>query len=109
MNLDIHIEEAENQKNVFLSGEIDTYTAPKLRESLIPLTEQSGVEVIVDLSEVQYIDSTGLGIFVGVLKASDSNGSSLTLTGMSERIKRLFVITGLDEVINIVDRREEAK
>ena len=109
MNLDIHIEETENQKNVFLTGEIDTYTAPKLRESLIPLTEQSGVEVIVDLSEVQYIDSTGLGIFVGVLKASDSNGSSLTLTGMSERIKRLFVITGLDEVINIVDRREEAK
>ncbi|MCM2677034.1 STAS domain-containing protein [Alkalicoccobacillus plakortidis] len=109
MNLDIRVEELENQKNVFLSGEIDTYTAPKLREALIPLTEQNGGELIVDLSEVQYIDSTGLGIFVGVLKASDTNGSTLTLIGMSERIKRLFVITGLDEVINIVDRREEAK
>lgn len=109
MNLDIRVEELESQKNVFLAGEIDTYTAPKLKETLVPLTEGSGVEVVVDLSEVQYIDSTGLGVFVGVLKATDSNNSTLTLVGMSERIKRLFVITGLDEVMNIVDRGEEAK
>ncbi|TSB45853.1 STAS domain-containing protein [Alkalicoccobacillus porphyridii] len=109
MNLDIQVEENGNQKNVLLSGEIDTYTAPKLREALIPLAEASGSQLIIDLSEVQYIDSTGLGIFVGVLKATDTNGGSLTLTGMTERIKRLFVITGLDEVITIVDRREEAK
>lgn len=109
MNLDIHVEENGNQQNVFLSGEIDTYTAPKLREELIPLAEKGGNQIIINLSEVQYIDSTGLGIFVGVLKATDASGSSLTLTGMTERIKRLFVITGLDEVITIVDGREEAK
>ena len=53
------------------------------------------MKMIIDLSEVSYMDSTGLGVFVGVFKALRANEGNLILTGMSDRLKRLFDITGL--------------
>ncbi len=94
-----------NMTILFLSGEIDAYTAPKLREELMPLTEL-GKSIKVDLTDVHYIDSTGLGIFIGALKATHIHKGDLVLAGMSERIRRLFTITGLNEVITIEE--EEA-
>ncbi|ADC49895.1 MULTISPECIES: STAS domain-containing protein [Alkalihalophilus] len=110
MNLDIRHEQSEGAELVYVTGEIDAYTAPKLRSTLTPLAEQGSNKIIVDLTNVQYIDSTGLGIFVGILKLTDSKDSSLVLTGLSERVHRLFTITGLDEVIQIEPiKGEEAK
>ncbi|GAE26451.1 anti-sigma F factor antagonist [Halalkalibacter wakoensis JCM 9140] len=100
MNLSIRYEEKAELVVVYLSGEIDAYTAPKLREELIPFAEE-GTNVRIDLSGVDYIDSTGLGVFIGVLKATDVHDGRLTLVGMSPRVQRLFTITGLDEVMTI--------
>ena len=60
--------------------------------------------MIIDLSEVSYMDSTGLGVFVGVFKSLRANEGNLILTGMSDRLKRLFDITGLAEVMDISTR-----
>lgn len=106
MNLSIRSEQVDRTYHIHLAGEIDAYTAPQLRESLLPLAEKEDYEINIHLDEVEYIDSTGLGVFVGVLKATDANGSNLTLLGMSSRIKRLFTITGLDEVITIKGAKE---
>ncbi|MFC0472364.1 STAS domain-containing protein [Halalkalibacter kiskunsagensis] len=100
MNLSIRQEENQGVIVLYLSGEIDAFTATKLREELIPLAEL-GQTVRVDLSNVDYIDSTGLGVFIGALKAIHDKNGTLTLAGMSKRIQRLFSITGLDEVISI--------
>jgi anti-sigma B factor antagonist len=110
MNLEIkHIEEMDKHY-LFLTGEIDVYTANKLKDALLPLTEQEAAEVIVDFSQVDYIDSTGLGIFIGALKSTHKNKSFIKLIGMIDRVRRLFKITGLDEVISIEEStREEAK
>ncbi|SDO32108.1 STAS domain-containing protein [Alkalicoccus daliensis] len=109
MNLDIQVSEHENKNVAQVSGEVDVYTATKLKETLTPLAEQEDKELVVDLSGVDYIDSTGLGIFIGALKASEKSGTSLTLTGLNSRVKRLFEITGLHEVIDIDStKREEA-
>ena len=110
LNLSINHQSTEEAQYVFLKGEIDVYTSTQLKEEIIPLVEKRGNKVIVDLTEVEYIDSTGLGIFIGALKASRKNESSIKLTGLSERVRRLFSITGLDEVIEIEETsREEAK
>ncbi|MBM7096819.1 MULTISPECIES: STAS domain-containing protein [Alteribacter] len=109
MNLHIDIKENGPERYVSLAGEIDVYTVPKLKEELIPVTEEPNKQVIVDLSGINYIDSTGLGVFIGALKATDQSGSSLKITGVNDRVRRLFTITGLDEVIEIeVNEREEA-
>ncbi|WP_044641155.1 STAS domain-containing protein [Risungbinella massiliensis] len=91
---------------IAVEGEIDVYTAPQLREKLLPLcaTEQT---VTVNLREVEYIDSTGLGVLIGAYKAQRSVGGKLVLVGMNQRLQRLFRITGLDEVMEIEQKVQE--
>ncbi|MDY7221024.1 STAS domain-containing protein [Halalkalibacterium halodurans] len=110
MNLDIYLEKDQDTVLLNVEGEIDAYTAQELREKLLPLTEIKGRQVVVHLADVHYIDSTGLGIFIGALKSAHQHGSFLKLTGVTPRVRRLFDITGLDEVIEIDDHeREEAR
>lgn len=101
MNLQIETEARETEAIVHLSGEIDAYTASQLREKLIPLTEKENQHIIIDLKNVNYMDSTGLGVFIGALKSCKKNQSTMVLTGATDRVKRLFTITGLDEVMKI--------
>lgn len=101
MNINVQIETEESGKLVIVEGEIDAYTAPKLRESLLPLTEIENETITVDLSAVNYMDSTGLGVFIGAYKASQKHLSRLKLKGMTERVERLFEITGLMELMDI--------
>ena len=110
MNLSIKESRQGSAVYLYLTGEVDAYTAPRLREVLIPLAERPQEEIIVNLEGVSYIDSTGLGIFIGALKATHVNKSTMRLSGVTNRIRRLFTITGLDEVIDIEqDKKEEAK
>ncbi|WLR51060.1 anti-sigma factor antagonist [Bacillus tianshenii] len=101
MNLKVDIIHNDSQIEVSVFGEVDAYTAPKLRESLIPLTEEEGVDIFVNLAGVDYMDSTGLGVFIGALKSSRKHNSTLKLHGMTDRVERLFQITGLNEVMDI--------
>lgn len=101
MNLEIGLSVEGSQSILSLSGEIDAYTAPKLKESLNPLTEQQGQEVIVDLENVNYMDSTGLGVFISALKSTKENDSKMKLVNIQDRVLRLFQITGLDEIIDV--------
>ncbi|SDJ04870.1 STAS domain-containing protein [Natribacillus halophilus] len=106
MNLDVKTETLAEGAKLLVSGEIDAYTAPQLKEALMPLAEKREAYVVVDLDGVNYIDSTGLGIFVGALKAADQNNGTLRLISLNERVRRLFSITGLDEMIDIDEKRE---
>jgi anti-sigma B factor antagonist len=102
MNLTVSVDEGNARHiNVSLSGEIDAYTAPKLKDSLVPASEITGTKMTVDLSEVSYMDSTGLGVFVGIFKTLRANDGDLQLVGLSDRLQRLFEITGLSEIMNI--------
>lgn len=101
MNLSVNVQEGSNVKVLEVSGEIDAYTAPELKQTLMPLMKESGNEIEVDLENVQYMDSTGLGVFVSALKASKESGSHYTLKNVQDRVFRIFEITGLSEIIEI--------
>ncbi|EKN62366.1 STAS domain-containing protein [Schinkia azotoformans] len=101
MNLKIDIEESQNGRVVKLAGEVDVYTAPMLRDAIIPLTVENDSNLIVDMTKVSYMDSTGLGVFIGAFKSSHQYRSTLKLIGVTEKIERLFQITGLSEIIDI--------
>lgn len=101
MNLDIHTTNESEHTLINLEGELDAFTAPKLKEDLYALVSKKDNQVIVDLSAVNYMDSTGLGIFIGALKASKQYNSHIILRNPQERIQRLFSITGLTEVMEI--------
>lgn len=102
MNLNIDVKQPEDHYSVMtLEGEVDAFTAPKLKQELLPLTESEEAVVEVDLAAVNYMDSTGLGIFISALKSTKEYGSKMKLTHMQERVYRLFKITGLTEIMDI--------
>ncbi|WP_019244119.1 MULTISPECIES: anti-sigma factor antagonist [Bacillus] len=101
MNMVINIEQVESGVKISISGEIDAYTAPELREKLFPLAEQASIKMTIDLTNVSYMDSTGLGVFVGAFKMVRANDGEFQIVGLSQRLKRLFDITGLTEVMQI--------
>jgi anti-sigma B factor antagonist len=84
-----------------VAGEVDAYTAPMLREQIRELAAKGAVHLIVDLSRVDFLDSTGLGTLVGGLKRLREAGGTLTLVITAPRILRLFQITGLTKVLVI--------
>ncbi|MRX72084.1 anti-sigma factor antagonist [Bacillus lacus] len=107
MNVKIDSSTQDNNKTlVHVEGEIDAFTAPKLREQLIPLAEQEQPNITINLSKVSYMDSTGLGVFVGLLKVVRKNEGQLELVELSDRLERLFEITGLSDIIDISSKSE---
>ncbi|WP_425402482.1 STAS domain-containing protein [Knoellia sinensis] len=87
---------------VTVSGEVDVYTAPQLRSALEESIAAGRTQLVVDLEDVGFLDSTGLGVLVGrlkVLKKLDDGWLRVVCT--NERILRLFGITGLDRVLPV--------
>ncbi|MFZ7943215.1 MULTISPECIES: anti-sigma factor antagonist [Bacillaceae] len=101
MNIKIDKQQNGEEIVVRVGGEIDAFTAPKLRDELASLAEGENQTIIVNLKDVSYLDSTGLGVFVGVFKQMKKNGGELQLVELSDRLKRLFQITGLSHIMNI--------
>jgi anti-sigma B factor antagonist len=93
---------------VSVGGEIDVYTAPKLREQLIDLVASGKYHLVVDMEHVDFLDSTGLGVLVGGLKRVRAHDGSLELVCSQERILKIFRITGLTKVFTIHSSVEEA-
>jgi len=91
-----------------VGGEIDVYTAPKLRERLIEIVNSGQRHVIVDLGRVDFLDSTGLGVLVGAHRRLRARDGSLDLVCPHERLLKVFRITGLDNVFDIHASVEEA-
>ncbi|WP_163971710.1 STAS domain-containing protein [Oceanobacillus halotolerans] len=101
MDLVIDVIEGEHKSVIQVKGEIDAYTAPQLKKTLLPLTKSDGHMIEVNLEHVTYMDSTGLGVFISALKSTKEYNSKLILTDLQERVLRLFNITGLNEIFDI--------
>src|SRR5690348_5300066 len=94
----------ENDRTVVeVGGEIDVYTAPKLRECISGLVDDGQRQIIVDLEKVEFMDSTGLGVLVGAPKRVRSVEGNLDLVCTQERLLKIFRITGLSKVFPIHD------
>ncbi|MGH3745071.1 MAG: STAS domain-containing protein [Mycobacteriales bacterium] len=84
-----------------VGGEIDVYTAPKLREKIIDVVAGGSYHLVVDMEKVEFLDSTGLGVLVGALKRVRAHDGSLALVCTQDRILKIFKITGLTKVFPI--------
>ena len=91
-----------------VAGEVDVYTAPRLREALLELFYSGHYDVVVDIRGVEFLDSTGLGVLVGGLKRVRQHDGSIQLVCTQERILKIFRITGLTKVFAIRETVEEA-
>ena len=100
---------AEGDRTVVsVAGEIDVYTAPKLREQIVALVDEGHYHLVVDMSGVEFLDSTGLGVLVGGLKKVRAHEGSLDLVCNQDRLLKIFRITGLAKVFVIHESAEAA-
>ena len=108
MELGLDVTESDGATVLAVRGEVDVYTAPKLREKIVELVAQGRYRIIVDLEAVDFLDSTGLGVLVGGLKRVRSHDGDLALVCTHQRILKVFEITGLTKVFAIHDSVETA-
>ncbi len=88
-----------------VDGEINISTSPDLKKQF---EKQPAKKLVVDLTKVNYIDSSGLATLVELLKKTKGQGGNLALAGMSEKVKSLFEITKLDKLFPIFAAQQEA-
>lgn len=84
-----------------VAGEVDLYTAPSLREKVISLVEQGARNLLVNLEQVGFMDSSGLGVLVAGLKRLKEAGGDMALVCRNGPALKVLAITGLDRVFRV--------
>jgi anti-sigma B factor antagonist len=93
---------------VELTGEVDIYTAPRFKDDLVALIDDGATQVVVDLSQVTFIDSTALGVLIGGVKRLHEVGGTMRVVVATRPVERILSITGLDTVLAVFATRDEA-
>ena len=99
--LQVAVSGAEPEYEVRLLGELDMSTAPQLRDELLRLVSGGATMVTVDLSELAFVDSTGLSVLITGLKRLRKQGGEMALRSPTPGTRRVLEITGLTEVFPI--------
>jgi anti-sigma B factor antagonist len=97
----VRVSGADAGYEVRLLGELDMSTAPQLREELLRLASNGATQVTVDLSELQFVDSTGLSVLIAGLRRLRERGGDMALRSPTPGTLRVLEITGLTEIFSI--------
>jgi len=95
-------------QTIAVGGELDAYTAPRLLEAVTGALDEGHAWLLVDLGEVQYIDSVGLGILIGGAKRAAERNGDLAVACSRPNVRRVFEVSGTAELLNVVDSVGEA-
>jgi anti-sigma B factor antagonist len=106
LSLDTHHE--DGRTIIAVGGEIDVYTAPKLRDKITELVGNGEYHLVIDMEKVDFLDSTGLGVLVGGVKKVRAHDGSMRLICNQERLLKIFRITGLAKVFAIHGSQADA-
>jgi anti-sigma B factor antagonist len=108
MDLEVETGKRGQTDVLTLRGEIDVYTAPRLRQAIIDLVEGGATHIVIDMGAVDFLDSTGLGVLVGGLKRVKVQDGELAIVTSQDKILKIFDITGLNKVFSIHDSLDAA-
>jgi anti-sigma B factor antagonist len=108
--VNIHRKTLSDEVAVFApAGELDAYTGPQLREELSGAVDDGVRWLVLDMAQVEYIDSVGLGIIVGAAKRTIERAGNLAVVASRANVLRVFEISGTRELLNVVETMEEAR
>ena len=93
---------------IAVQGELDLFTAPELRARINEAVDEGTRQLVIDLSETAFLDSTGLGVLLGALKRIRSCQGQLVIIDSDENLLRTFRVAGIDQILTIVASEEEA-
>ncbi len=106
MDLGINVNKSESGTIVATTGELDVHSAGSLEKVLQDLISQGDSTIVLDLTGLEFLDSTGLGVMVKALKWAQDAGGSLRVVADDEKITKVFTITGLEEALSLTSTNE---
>lgn len=98
----MELDREQNTAVVFLENRLDASTAPEFKNFINDLTKKQYINLVVDLANVQFIDSSGLGVLVTALRSVSQQGGDIKISGPTPEVQSLFSLTRLDKVFDIV-------
>jgi anti-sigma B factor antagonist len=107
MDLVVHVDERGGWAVVRASGDLDLTTAPRLREAVVTIVVNGQPRVVLDLQAVDFVDSTGLGVLVGLLKRTRSQGGDLRLVSTRPSLRKVLDLTGLHHALPLAAAVED--
>jgi anti-sigma B factor antagonist len=108
LRLGIDVQNSSGHPVLHVTGEIDIYTAPLFKQAVVNLVSEGNKDVIIDLSGVTFMDSSGFGTLLGATRRLRPTGGGLHLAGPNSTIQRMLRLTRLDSIMRIYDSPEEA-
>lgn len=109
MSLVINLETKKDVLLIRLKGELDHHTAENLRNQVSEKIEKNNIHhIILNLEELAFMDSSGLGVILGRYKQIQSQGGEMVVCSISPAVKRLFDMSGLFKIIRLVDDEQYA-
>ncbi len=88
---------------VTVRGEVDLYTAPQLHSALVDALDDGAHRLVVDMSGVEFCDSTGMNVLLSGMKRSREKGGDLELAAPRPAVTKILEVTGLDGVFTVID------
>ena len=99
-DFDVLVSRTDSAAVIELVGDVDLYNAPQLQEAIRELLASGQHRILVDLSRVEYIDSSGLGTLVGGLRRAREQDGDLTIRDASPRVRKVLTVTGLHKIFD---------
>jgi len=93
---------------ITVEGDIDASSSIQLDDCLSKQVKTSQSLIAIDCSELHYISSAGLGVFMSYIEEFKANNQQFVLWGLSEKVKNVFDMLGLNQLMNIVSTKQEA-
>ncbi len=108
MLFDLAVTDHDNCAVLAVTGELDVATAPQLRQEAVRLATSGRTHLVIDLSGVDFLDSTGLGVIVGVLKRVRTHGGELAVAGAENHVRKVFDLTRVSDILPMYATADEA-
>mgnify|MGYP003517212358 CR=1 FL=1 len=95
------LDTTNNLWEVSLGGELDVSTADELKKELHKLVDEKNIDMRLNLENLDYIDSTGLGVIIGILKRLKIESKEVYIEKPKNNVRKIFSITGLDKIFKL--------
>lgn len=106
--MQISVEEKNGVSIFRVNGDIDINSSPDVKKSFDEAVRDKKDKIVINLSEVNYVDSSGLATLVEILKNIRPYGGKMKITNLSSKVKGLFEITKLDKLFDLTDEENDA-
>lgn len=107
-DFNLNIKTQDEINIIELKGYLDAHTAPKLEEAIANLIQENKFKIIINFSELNYISSAGLGVFMAFIENIRNNGGDIKFSSMNEKIYNIFDLIGFPLIYEFYNSDEEA-